>query len=180
MPTNTDRKPNLKTLLQALPALEEPQRNALQGRWLDQMEWMSRRAAHNKNWYFRLRLTAIVGGLLIPALVSIDTVPQIKWIVFALGLLVAISGAVEEFFRFGERWRHYRQYVETLKTEGWQFLQLIGNYSREQYSTHAEAYTKFATRIEEILQREVGVYMTEVMAKKEEKKAEGEIAAVGF
>ncbi len=182
MAMNATSKPDLQALLQTL-SLDEIKKTALQGRWLDQMKWMSGRAKHTKNWYFRLRLTAIIGGVLIPALVSFDKLKvgesefEVKWVVFALGLLVAISGAVEEFFRFGERWRHYRQHLEALKTEGWQFVQLIGNYGSEQYPTHAAAYTKFATRVEEILQREVGVYVTEVMAKKEEKKTEGEIAA---
>lgn len=171
MSTNATGKPDLLALLEKI-ALNDVQKNALQARWLDQMKWMSGKAKHTKNWYFRLRLTAIIGGLLIPALVSLENVPNIKWVVFALGLLVAVSGALEEFFRFGERWRHYRQHLEALKTEGWQFVQLIGNYASEQYPTHAAAYTKFATRIEEILQREVGVYVTEVMAKKEEKKSE--------
>ncbi|NUO83474.1 DUF4231 domain-containing protein [candidate division KSB1 bacterium] len=182
MSTNVVTKPDLQTLLQNL-TLDEIKKNALQGRWLDQMKWMSGRAKHTKSWYFRLRLTAIIGGLLIPALVSVNnfkvgaTEFEVKWVVFALGLIVAICGAVEEFFRFGERWRHYRQHLEALKTEGWQFVQLIGNYSSEQYPTHAAAYTKFATRIEEILQREVGVYVTEVMAKKDEKKPEPAIMA---
>lgn len=180
MSTNATSTPDLQALLQALTTLDEPKKNALQGRWLDQMKWMSGRARYTKNWYFRLRLTAIVGGVLIPALVSLgelkvgDATFEVKWLVFALGLLVAICGAVEEFFRFGERWRHYRQHLEALKTEGWQFVQLIGNYSNDQYPSHAEAYAKFATRIEEILQREVGVYVTEVMAKKDERKVEGE------
>lgn len=173
MATNAANKADLQTLLQTL-SLEETKKSALQGRWLDQMKWMSGKARHTKNWYFRLRLTAIIGGLLIPALVSLGESPKIRWTVFGLGLLVAISSAVEEFFRFGERWRHYRQHLEALKTEGWQFVQQIGNYASEQYPTHASAYTKFATRVEEILQREVGVYVTEVMAKKDEKNAGGE------
>ncbi len=180
MSTNATDKSELQTLLQAL-ALDDIKKQALQGRWLDQMKWMSGKARHTKNWYFRLRLTAIIGGVLIPALVSLDkfkvgdTEYETKWLVIVLGLLVAISGAVEEFFRFGERWRHYRQHLEALKTEGWQFVQQIGNYSSEQYSTHDKAYSKFASRVEEILQREVGVYVTEVMARKDEKKEAGEL-----
>lgn len=179
MSTNATSKPELSALLEKID-LNEVQKNALHGRWLDQMKWMSGRAKHTKNWYFRLRLAAIIGGVLIPALVSLDKFEvgkieyETKWLVIVLGLLVAISGAVEEFFRFGERWRHYRQHLEALKTEGWQFVQLIGNYSSEQFPTHATAYTKFAARVEEILQREAGVYVTEVMAKQDEKKPHSE------
>ncbi|MFP3869160.1 MAG: TRAFs-binding domain-containing protein [Desulfobacteraceae bacterium] len=46
----------------------------------------------------------------------------VRWFTFALSLMVAISLAVEEFLRFGERWRHYRRMVESLKNDGGQFF----------------------------------------------------------
>jgi hypothetical protein len=46
-------------------------------------------------------------------------------------LLVATSAAIEEFFHFGERWRHYRRSVELLKAEGWKFFELAGVYGVE-------------------------------------------------
>ena len=57
-----------------------------------------------------------------------------------------MSAAVEGFFRYGERWRHYRRTAELLKTEGWQFLQLTGHYRR--HIAHGSAYPLFASRID--------------------------------
>lgn len=50
------------------------------------------------------------------------------WSTFGLSQIVAISAAIEEFFHYGERWRHYRRTVESMKTQGWQFSQLTGPY----------------------------------------------------
>jgi predicted alpha/beta hydrolase len=86
----------------------------------------------------------------------------VTWATFALSLLVAISAAVEGFFRYGERWRHYRRTAELLKTEGWQFLQLTGYYRR--HAAHALAYPLFASRVEDILQQDVDAYITTVAA----------------
>ena len=93
------------------------------------------------------------------------------WLTILIGLVVAISAAIEGFFRFGERWRHYRRTVELLKIEGWLFFQLSGPYQSIQ--THAQAYPAFAARAEEIIRSDVEAYITEIAkekAKEEEKK----------
>jgi hypothetical protein len=58
---------------------------------------------------------------------------------------------VEAIYRYGERWRVYRNTAEQLKTEAWQFFQLSGQYGR--YDTHNAAYPVFAARIENHLQQ---------------------------
>lgn len=155
--------------------LPDMSRQFLRSRWLDQVLWMEKKAASAQKRYYFLRLTAIVGGVTIPALVSLNMSDgpfsaYIRWTTFFLSLLVAISVAVEGFFNYGERWRHYRRTVEGLKREGWQFFQLSGPYMNCQ--DHAKAYPVFAGRMEDILQHEVEVYVTEVV--KEKKKEEGE------
>ena len=89
-------------------------------------------------------------------------------VIVILGLLVAVSGALEEFFRYGERWRHYRQTVEWLKIEGWRFFQLSDPYRK--FTTHAEAYSDFAGRVEDVIRRDVNVYVSEIVRTKEEKE----------
>lgn len=169
---------DFSTMIEVLQ-LGEFRRNALRGRWLDQMQWMSGKARKVKKWHYLLRLTAVIGGLLVPALVNMNIGDMHKLVITAVSLLVAISTAVEEFCRYGEQWQHYRQNSEALRTEGWQFVQLVGNYSDEHFPTHEAAYAKFASRVEEIIQREVGVYVTEVLGKKEkeERRPEGEMTA---
>jgi hypothetical protein len=84
--------------------------------------------------------------------------------------MVAVSLAVEEFFHYGERWRHYRRTVETLKIEAWQFFQLSGPY--QAHRNHQVAYPPFAARVEEILRQDIEVFITQVVKEKkvEEKK----------
>ena len=152
--------------------LSELQRHFLRSRWLDQVLWMEGRADRARDWYYRLRLTTIIGGVIIPALVSLNisgvVASVVGWITFGLSLVVAISAAVEEFFHYGDRWRHYRRTVEWLKTEGWQFFQLSGPY--QPYESPAEAYPDFAARVEDVIQRDVEMYITQVVREKEEEK----------
>jgi len=51
----------------ALPALPK---QMLRARWLDQLLWRESRADAARDWYYRLRLTTIIGGVLLPALDS--------------------------------------------------------------------------------------------------------------
>ena len=157
--------------------LSDLQRRSLRARWLDQVVWMDAAAARAQRWYHVLRLLTVVGAVLIPALISLDVRDEYGWLLrggtFALSLVVAICAAVEEFFHFGERWRHYRQFSEELKIEGWKFLQLTGPYRRFSPS-HSAAYPRFAGRVEAIIERDVEIYMTDVAREEddEEKKKE--------
>jgi len=85
-------------------------------------------------------------------------------------LLVALSAAVEEFFHYGERWRHYRQNAEALKNEGWQFFLLAGGYRR--HRSHQTAYPAFTGRVEQILADDVSEYFGDVVPPTEEGRRE--------
>ncbi|MBD2504187.1 DUF4231 domain-containing protein [Anabaena azotica] len=151
--------------------LSEMQKKFLSSRWLDQMLWMEAQAGKARNRYHGLRLVTIIGGVILPALVSLNinssTVRDLfVWSTFALSQLVAISAAIEEFFHYGERWRHYRRTAESLKTQGWQFFQLAGPYV--DYKSHEQAFSFFSTQVEDIIQKDVEVYATQVVQEKKE------------
>jgi hypothetical protein len=170
-------KQDLGGLIDALD-LTDLQKHFLHSRWLDQVLWMEGRADSARTRYYVFRLTAIILGVVIPVLVGLNiqgTPGEIlRYGIVVLGLLVAVSGALEEFFRYGERWRHYRQTVEWLKIEGWRFFQLSDPYRK--YKTQAEAYPIFADRIEDLIRQDVNVYVSEIVrskGEKDEKEEEG-------
>jgi hypothetical protein len=161
-------KQDLGALIDALD-LPDLNKRFLRSRWLDQVLWMEGRADHARTRYYLSRLTAIILGLIIPVLVGLNIEGEsallLRYAIVVMGLLVAVSAALEEFFRYGERWRHYRHTVEWLKIEGWRFFQLSDPYRNQ---THAEAYPVFADRIEDIIRRDVNVYVSEIVRPKQE------------
>ena len=153
--------------------LSDLQQQLMKSRWLDQVLWLEGRAEQTRNRYYFFRLITIVGGVIVPALVSLNINTNnvkavVGWFAFGLSQAVAISAAVEEFFHYGERFRHYRNTAEAMKIEGWQFLQLSGAYSNTE--SHAEVYPDFAQRVESIIQRDVEGYLSEVVQEKKKPK----------
>lgn len=153
-------KQDFAQLFDLLDTLEPHQQKFLRSRWLDQVLYMEKKAGQCRDRYYRLRLTTIVGGVVTPIMVSLNTGvvnDVLKMLLSAgtivLGGLVAASAAIDEFFHYGERWSHYRRSAESLKSIGWQFSQLSGPYRR--FKTHREGFLMFAEQIEEIIQQDV-------------------------
>lgn len=168
-------KEDLGSLIDSLE-LDDIQRRFLRSRWLDQVLWMEGRADHARRRYYALRLLAALGGVVVPTLIGLGpSGPMgdiVRGLTIGLSLLVAMSVAVEELIRFGERFRHYRRTVELLKSEGWQYFQLSGPYRR--HASHRDAYPSFAARVEGIIQPSVEVYVTEVVSERKREDEEKE------
>lgn len=177
-----EQQPDSQTLLQQefnpiIDGLEltNLQKQFLKFRWLGQISWMENRANQARIWHQRLRLVSTIGGILLPALftLSVNKFSQgsnatwVYWLTFSFSQVVAISAATEQLFNYGERWLHYRRSVESLKTQGWQFFQLSGPYAIYKSSgTHQEAFVLFVRQIEEVIQRDVEVYTTQMFQQK--------------
>jgi hypothetical protein len=159
-PSSSERMAALVEDLELTPL----QKQVLRQRWIDQVGWTSRRANRAHNRYLVLRVPTVVGGVLIPALITIllaagedKTIPwlfdmPVVWVrllAFVTSLVVALAAASEETLNYGDHWRHYRKTAELLKSLGWQFLTLGGTFRR--YPTHAEAFVPFTERVEQLL-----------------------------
>ena len=144
--------------------ITDSQKRFMISRWLEQLLWFEGRAGRASKWSNRFRVTNVVGGVTIPALVSLslnnnplgDKV-EIGWIAFGLSQIVAVSAALEEYFRFNDKRTAYRKAAEVLKSEGWKFLQLSGSY--QEYANHQEAYPTFALRVEQFIQEDVQAFI---------------------
>ena len=178
----------LATMLDGLD-LTPFQKNLLRERWLDQVQWMSRKARTARRRYLWLRIPLIIGGVLVPALITIllssEGKTSIPWllglpvdalrlIAFLTSLMVAASAGIEEVLKFGDSWRQYRRTSELLKTLGWQYFMLNGQFRR--YGTHAEAFTVFTERVEDTLNEDVEGYLSAMTGEGKERSKHDVIA----
>ena len=72
--TNSGRKSMEQELCELIDQLQldELQKRFLRSRWLDQVLWMEAKAGQTQFRYYALRLVAIVGGVIVPALVGLN------------------------------------------------------------------------------------------------------------
>lgn len=142
--------------------LSDLEKQFMKSRWLDQLLWLESRAKSTKTWSSRLRLMTIIGGVLLPAFVSLNFSDStfghyIGWVTFGLSQMVAISASIEEYFGFSEKQTLYRKTAESLKSEAWKFFQLTGSY--KDFPNHSSAYSNFALRVEKFIQEDVQAMM---------------------
>ncbi len=154
---------DLDSLVEAIQ-LGPDQDHFVRSRWLENVLWMEAAAQRTRTRYYALRLTTVIGAVIVPALVSINAVggseTAITWLTFAVSLVVAVTAAVEGFLRFGDRWRHYRSLVEELKSEGWDFYELSGAYAGT--GSREAAFPIFVQRVNDVLKRETQTYIAEI------------------
>jgi hypothetical protein len=172
-PVGTGRKRDVvaethSSFLPVIDSLEltDRQRSLLRDRWLNQVAWMEKTAKRDQRRYYALRLTAILGAVLVPALVGPSTSSggdaALRWVGLVVSVVVAATTAVEGFLHYGDRWRHYRSTAERLKSEGWQYFELTGAYGS--LTKHADGFRAFTERVEKILGEDVRQYLEVVTA----------------
>ena len=158
--------------------LSEMQKRFIKARWLDQVLWLDKRANQCRNHYYALRMMTIIGGVIVPALVGINSSDgkirvALGWTAFGLSQVVAISAAVEELFQYGKHYTQYRNTAEAMKIEGWQFLQLSGPYRRVE--NHTQAFTQFSSRVEVLIRKDVQGYISELEHDQEQAREQTEL-----
>lgn len=168
MTATTVDRPGVSTLERLVDDLDltDEQRVLLRSRWLDQMHWMARKARTARRRHLTLRWIMAAGGVILPSLVSFSLgagqTDALRWLTFAVSLVVALLATTEEVFHFGDTWHHYRRTAELLKSVGWQFVQLTGPYAKA--PSHAAALPAFTRRVEEILSEDLDEYFGRVVA----------------
>lgn len=156
-----NQQPDYAGLIETL-GLDQEQKNYLTSRWLDQVNWMEGRAASFQKSHYRWRVVAIAGGILVPALGAFAKASDVaQGAVVIIGLLVALATALEEFFKFGERWRHYRRVIEALRKEWWSYYGQSGSYTGQD---HAAGFCGFAEQVEKLIAADVDAFLSKVTA----------------
>ena len=116
----------------------------------DQITWYDRKSQTNQKAFNWLRVVEIVAAASISLLAGYsDTVLALKFVVGALGLLIAVPASVLSLYRFQENWTGYPITCESLK-----------QHEKHPFLTRAESYNgddpfpPFVQRVESLISRE--------------------------
>jgi hypothetical protein len=160
----------LRSLIAGLDLSDQKWNEYVDARWLNYVEWWDSRASNAKRKYQMLRGSVVIAGALVPALVGLRELQVLNkygWIFavasIAASLVVAICAGIESLFNYGDIWREKRAAAELIKSEGFSFLQLTGEY--KDYKDHKDALKQFAANVEQLIRNEIKDYIVAVAPK---------------
>ncbi len=160
----------LRSLIAGLDLGDQKWNEYVDARWLNYIEWWDSRARNAKRKYQMLRGAVVVAGALIPALVGLRELQPLSkhgWIFavasIAASLVVAVCAGMESLFNYGDIWREKRAAAELIKSEGFSFLQLTGEYKN--CKTHKDALKRFTANVEQLIRSEIKDYIVAVAPK---------------
>ena len=123
----------------------------------DQIDWMDKKAAMNKNWHTWFSMISIALGASIPIMIwNLNDFPNLKSSLFYVSMVSAATNAIAAHFRWHDEWMRYRRTVEQLKSEKAQFEAETGKYS------DAERFHIYVATCEQILFLERVAWLDEI------------------
>lgn len=115
-----------------------------------QIGWYDSKSKNNKRGYYSLRVVEIAFAAAIPFMLGYvdDATPVLKFVVGALGLVVAVIAGFLGLFQLQENWISYRTTCETLRHEKFLYLTKAKPYDG------SDAFTLLVERAEQLISKE--------------------------
>jgi hypothetical protein len=146
-------------------SLSAEKRQIFEDRYMRLLEASYQRCRKIAIVYNTHRLLITVGSIIVPALLSIQHTDQLQgwtqayqgvyWTTWLLSLLVSIANGMLTMFKFDRKYYLFHAVFEQLKTEGWQFLGLTGNYrGTTETHSHELQFGPFSHTVERIRMRQ--------------------------
>jgi hypothetical protein len=171
---------DLDHMFDALTDLTLQQRDTIKERYRFLMrEYRYRCLLYSILFYF-LRVTMTVGSILVPALLSLKTSPDIGepiyWSTVTISLAVTAANGITTLFKLDKRFFMLHGVAEKIRSETWQYLALSGRYSGHYGGykpSHRNQYVYYMTYLERLRMRHVDDEFTRQAEVTEQKKKEG-------
>ena len=127
----------------------------LEGRLDDQIDWYDRKSQWNQQWFKRLRILEIAAAASIPVWVSFD----LNLVAGVVGGLVAVISGALALYKFDQLWVSYRSTSQALQQEKYFYGAGVGPYAEE-----SERFGRLVTRVEAIAAQEYSSWQQVVNA----------------
>ncbi len=102
---------------------DSQQEDYLKKRLEDQINWYDRKSSKSQKMFKRIQLVTIVSAACIPFLAGyLSEIIFLKYIIGALGLLVAVLTSINSLYKYQENWIAYRTTCESLTHEKYLYM----------------------------------------------------------
>lgn len=120
----------------------------IQQRVIQFVDWYDKKAVSAKSAYLRIRVTSVIGALIVPILANLNFAGYDQYKTAAItvvSLIVSAAVALDGVYHFGDQWKNYRSTEQFLSRE--RFLFQTGEGPYKQLSSE-EAFILFVERCE--------------------------------
>ena len=148
--------------------LDPMSKQILKNRYINLVNSMEVASKRSSFWYTTFNVITTTGSIIVPALLSIqdrtfqsnatdqdlDTHENsVYWATWGVSLAVTLSNAFLRLFSLDKTYITRKIKSNHLKSEGWLFLELAGEYSK--YPSHQQAFITFCNQIEKIKTQQI-------------------------
>jgi len=155
-------------LSQENDTLDARSKDILRERYVNIVDKIEIGAKRSSFWFMTFSSLTTVGSIIVPALISIQDKTfevnsteieqrqhqnNIYWASWGISLTVTMSNAMVRLFSFDKTAITRKLRMSHLKSEGWLFLELAGNYS--EFETLQDAFQTFCNNVERIKTEQV-------------------------
>jgi len=147
----------IEQLFDTLTDLTNQQRLLIKNRYRFLMTQYHYRSCMYSLMFYVFRLTVTLGSLSVPALLTIQNTPGASqvmyWFTWALSLAVTMANGLMLLFKLDKRFFMMHTFIERLRSETWQYIELSGRYSghhTKEKPTHANQFVYYCTHLERI------------------------------
>jgi len=146
-------------ILRSIQGLTDQQIRIIEVRYLSILRAYRTRIKYINFLYNFTRLFISLGGVAVPALLSIQTPnnalqsESLFWFTWFISLSVTVLQNISNIFRFDKKYLGINSTIDKLSSEGWQYLELSGKYTSHPPhppATHANQFQLFVNTVEKI------------------------------
>jgi len=150
-------------ILRSISELSDLQIRIIEVRYISMIINYKKRVKKYDYFHHFIRLIISLGGVAVPALLSIQSPGQLNsislyWFTWIVSLTVTVLQNLSNIFRFDKKYYGLHSTVEKLNREGWQYLELSGRYSTHDshpISNHSNQFLHFVNTIEKIQDKQM-------------------------
>jgi Protein of unknown function (DUF4231) len=133
--------------------------------WAPAVDKAFRKLQNTRKWFYSLQGASTAAAVIVPALVGLNLSGSggvtVRWVTFAVGLIGALCSSFLQLFRFGSRWRLYRDNFSALLLTGRNYVTSL---ALTQGQPTQEAWNKFQGDVDATIANYDRAYDAEIIS----------------
>jgi len=153
------QSPDILTVFNMLPGITSLNQHLFASRYLPLFKSYRARSRYYALVFHSSRFIVTVGSITVPALLSLQSADNLKWLTWAISLAVTIFNGILTLFKIDKKYYYLHTVRGVLESEAYQFIALAGRYGKARDATatnsHVYQFPYFCIAMEKIRMKQI-------------------------